>query len=531
MAADFPSAIANINRPTAGTKRNAPGYEGHALHAKLADEIEAIEGVIGVTGSTEPTSIEYRLADVQAVADGAAADFAAHEVDQDPHTQYVLIADQARSTTYYDVMQRLLAANHDVVFLVLGDSTGDYTDEWVYLFSQFILSNTESSVRMTYCTFDEVANQYRAPSILRAGTEPYVTVVSTDAIGWGTDIDLAGTETGDLDLRADVAPNTWVTGTTSQTFVSRYGTAAGTYAYQFYINAGGTPTLAWSPDGTTLLTATGGAAAWAGFANGARKHVRVTLDADNGSGGYVVKFYTSDDGVTWVQTGSTTTGGSTTTVFSPNQNIQIGSRGSNAGSDSAGNQHGLFGKIYSAYVSDAIDGASKITPICRTWNAKPYQVGVRNGGPAIHVFNASVAGASLLWAQNAARANHMIKALEEAFVWVSYGHNDGPHHSPSQWLKYLKVITDKIASRIRNPLITLCSQGPRYSPATQETIDAQALRAALTSIVAKRSGWSFADPFTAYGTDRAFVQADGVHPTVSGSQVHRQAILDAFGKR
>ena len=74
MAADFPSAIANINRPTAGTKRNAPGYEGHALHAKLADEIEAIEAVIGVTGSTVPTSIEYRLADVQAVAAGAAAD-------------------------------------------------------------------------------------------------------------------------------------------------------------------------------------------------------------------------------------------------------------------------------------------------------------------------------------------------------------------------------------------------------------------------------------------------------------------------
>ena len=72
MAADFPSAIANINRPTANTKRNAPGYEGHALHAKLADEIEAIEGVIGVTGSTVPTSIEKRLADVQAVAQLAA---------------------------------------------------------------------------------------------------------------------------------------------------------------------------------------------------------------------------------------------------------------------------------------------------------------------------------------------------------------------------------------------------------------------------------------------------------------------------
>ena len=433
------------------------------------------------------------------------------------------------SLPYFRTMNRLLQGNGDVVFLILGDSTGDYTDEWVYLFSQNILSNTPSSVRITYSTFDEVANQYRAPSILRSGTEPYVTVVSTDAAGWGTDINLAGTETGDLDLRADVAPNKWASGTTSQTFVSRYGTAAGTYAYQFYVTAGGTPTLAWSADGTALTTATGGAAAWAGFADGSRKHVRVTLDADNGAGAYEVKFYTSADGVTWTQTGSTTTGGATTTVFSPNQNIQIGSRGNAAGSDSAGNQHGLFGKIYSAYVSDAINGASKISPICRTWNAYPNQIGVRNGGPAIHVFNASVAGASLLWAQNAARVNHMIKSLETAFVWVSYGHNDGPHHSPSKWLKYLKVITDAIQTRIRNPLITLCSQGPRYSPATQETIDAQALRAALTSIVAKNNGWAFADPFTAYGTDGSLVQADGVHPTIDGSIVHQSAIASTFG--
>lgn len=433
------------------------------------------------------------------------------------------------SETYFKVMQRMLATNDDVAMLILGDSTGDYTDEWVYLLVQNIVSRIDPSVRVTYSTFDEVANQYRAPSVLQTGTEPYVTVVSTDAAGWGTDINLAGTETGDLDLRADVAPNKWATGTTSQTFVSRYGTAAGTYAYQFYVTAGGTPTLAWSADGTALTTATGGAAAWAGFADGSRNHVRVTLDADNGAGAYEVKFYTSADGVTWTQTGSTTTGGATTTVFSPNQNIQIGSRGNAAGSDSAGNQHGLFGKIYSAYVSDAINGASKISPICRTWNAYPNQIGVRNGGPAIHVFNASVAGASLLWAQNAARVNHMIKSLETAFVWVSYGHNDGPHHSPSKWLKSLKVITDAIQTRIRNPLITLCSQGPRYSPATQETIDAQSLRASLTSIVSMQNGFSFADPFTAYGTDRSLLQADGVHPTVAGSIVHESAISHALG--
>jgi lysophospholipase L1-like esterase len=314
----------------------------------------------------------------------------------------------------------------------------------------------------------------------------------------------------------------------SQTFISRYGTSTGTYAYQFFVSAGGTPTLAWSPDGTTILTATGGAAAWAGFENGARKHVRVTLDCNNDAGGYEVKFYTSDNGITWTQTGTTTTGGSTTTVYSPNQNIQMGSRGNAAGSDSAGNQQGMFGKIYSAYVSDAINGASKISPICRTWNAYPNQKGVRVGGATLHVFNASVSGASLLWTQNAARVNHIIKSFENAFVWFSFGHNDGPHHSPSKWLKYLFTLTGAVADRIRNPLITLCSQNPRYPPATAETIDAQKRRAALTSIVARQNNWKFADPFTAYGTDRSLVNTDGVHPLPAGSVVGKRAIELAF---
>jgi len=430
--------------------------------------------------------------------------------------------------SYRAVMDRMLAADEDAVFLILGDSTGDYTDEWVYLLTQDIKNSLDSSARVVYQTFDDTNKRYVAPTVLQAGTEPYVTVSGADFIGWGTDILLAGTETGDLDLRADVAPAKWATGSFPQTFVSRYGTAGGTYAYQFYVSAGGTPTLAWSADGTTLLTATGGAAAWAGFADNERKHVRATLDSDNGAGGYEVKFYTSDDGITWVQTGSTTTGGATTTVFSPDQCIQIGSRGNTAGSDSGGNQHALIGKIYSAYVSDAIDGASKISPIARTWNATPFQLGVRVGGPTLHVFNASVAGASLLWAANAARVNHMIRAFENAFVWLSFGHNDGPHHSPSKWLKYLFVLTDAIESRIRNPLITLCSQNPRYSPATAETIAAQKSRAALTSIIAKNKGWKFADPFAAYGTDRSLVNTDGVHPLPAGSIVQKDAIELAF---
>ena len=71
MAADFPAAVTNIARPTAQTKRNAPGYEGHALHNKLADEVEAIEALIGITGSQVAGTVQKRLADVTITANAA----------------------------------------------------------------------------------------------------------------------------------------------------------------------------------------------------------------------------------------------------------------------------------------------------------------------------------------------------------------------------------------------------------------------------------------------------------------------------
>lgn len=71
--------------------RREPAASGTTL-PRLADvesNLSDLQTHVGVTGSTVPTSIEYRLADVQAVAAGAAGDIAAHEVAADPHAQYL----------------------------------------------------------------------------------------------------------------------------------------------------------------------------------------------------------------------------------------------------------------------------------------------------------------------------------------------------------------------------------------------------------------------------------------------------------
>ena len=76
--ATFPAALASLPRPTAQTKRNAPGFEGHALQNQLADEIEAIQAAIGVSGSAVSGTVEKRLTDTQQAAASHAAAAAPH---------------------------------------------------------------------------------------------------------------------------------------------------------------------------------------------------------------------------------------------------------------------------------------------------------------------------------------------------------------------------------------------------------------------------------------------------------------------
>jgi hypothetical protein len=110
----------------------------------------------------------------------------------------------------------------------------------------------------------------------------------------------------------------------------------------FTLQATGALRLTWSADGTNtlnatspVLTAAAGSALW----------VRVTLDVDNGTGGYDAKFFTSDDGVTWAQFGSTITGGSTTSIFASTFNVNIARFVTSV----------FGGKVYRAQIWDGIE--------------------------------------------------------------------------------------------------------------------------------------------------------------------------------
>jgi hypothetical protein len=99
-------------------------------------------------------------------------------------------------------------------------------------------------------------------------------------------------------------------------------------SFDFYQNSSNQPVLRWTPDGTfaSLITVTGSAAFSA--AAGVSLWRRVTLDVDNGSGQYEVKFWEAPDSdvmpTSWSQVGTTTTGGSTTSIFASGQPMGVG---------------------------------------------------------------------------------------------------------------------------------------------------------------------------------------------------------------
>lgn len=126
--------------------------------------------------------------------------------------------------------------------------------------------------------------------------------------------------TGDLDVRVWARADDWSFGF-GQFVVGQYG-AAGNQSWAFGLNNLGNLVLIASSDGTNNLG--GQSSVVVPFANGSVQWIRVTLDVNNGAGGHAIRFYTSPDGVTWTQLGTTQTVAGTMTLFNSTADVSIG---------------------------------------------------------------------------------------------------------------------------------------------------------------------------------------------------------------
>jgi hypothetical protein len=152
--------------------------------------------------------------------------------------------------------------------------------------------------------------------------------------------------TGDIDIRVKASLDNWTPSNYQALLSSAIGSSLD--AYGVYVSPAGALVLFWSPNGTSQPAAFSTAAL--SFANGSTHWVRVTRGASSG----VVTFYTSSDGVSWTQLGSSVSG-LTGSMVAGNQPISVGSFDSGA-------SNLLAGDVYSAEVHSGINGTVVVSP-------------------------------------------------------------------------------------------------------------------------------------------------------------------------
>ncbi|MFB7354862.1 hypothetical protein [Streptomyces gardneri] len=126
----------------------------------------------------------------------------------------------------------------------------------------------------------------------------------------------------DLDLRMDLALEDW---TEQQGLASRWVAAGNNRSWGVYMGGTGLIGLVWSPTGTAT-TITRFSSVPVGAYNGQRLTIRITLDVDNGAGGYELRIYTGRtvDDTEWTLLGEPLTGTSTTSLYAATAGLEFG---------------------------------------------------------------------------------------------------------------------------------------------------------------------------------------------------------------
>lgn len=152
----------------------------------------------------------------------------------------------------------------------------------------------------------------------------------------------------DIDLRVQVALDEWESPSGNQTFIAKAGSST-SKSFIFYMNTSRNLVLQTSTNGTNTVTGTSNASI--SLNNGDVKWVRAVLDISfNFATQRRYFFYTSDDGATWTQLGTTVTStGATTLRTADTTAVELGSKFN-------GTTDLLKGKVFKGQLYNGIAG-------------------------------------------------------------------------------------------------------------------------------------------------------------------------------
>jgi hypothetical protein len=223
--------------------------------------------------------------------------------------------------------------------------------------------------------------------------------------------------TGDIDIRVKIAADTWTPASLTRYFVSKFQAVATPYpadiSFRFGLATNGTFTWERSTDGSNGAGfAFVGSSVAVGFAAFSLNWVRVTYAAATGT----TIFYTSSDGVTWTQLGTTQSTGAGN-IFASNSQLEIGS-------DQNGGET-LAGKFYYVEIRNGINGtvARKFNPLfdatsgATTFTSSTGEVWtiLQSGSPKASLVNTTVGCVSKAWTGRSDAGASIVANAQTAF--------------------------------------------------------------------------------------------------------------------
>lgn len=458
------------------------------------------------------TAAAADVADLATSAQGAKADTA---------VQPAALPDPALSSAL-SPLAAALRSGADTSVLLIGDSTGNATDEWFYLFGQWLAAQFPEYT-VEHRLWDDTNKKYARPTYIQTGPLGIQYAYLPGSLNDLSQTQPAALTNGDLDLRVKIAADDWTPAVTGQ-ILSRFG-SGGDRLFRFGLGSNGALSFDWTTDGSTIQTVaistavntlTNGVAAW----------VRVTLDIDNGSGQHEIKFYTSaNDGATWNQLGSTITRAGTTSIFTGGTGVwEIGGRG--------GSAELLAGKWYEVEVRNGIGDTFPLllAPLSSAW----YPIGAttpvtRGGSPLLTLLNGSIGGGSVASTFTPQIAG-MAAPGRHSVALISGGHNDVKVGLP--WRSDYSTLAAAISARTLCPVVAV-SQNPKATPTELRNIDAHRQRFADIAAWSQYGpGRGYLNVYQAFMDDgRAMsllVSGDGTHPTAAGAQLWADTLTDAL---
>lgn len=407
------------------------------------------------------------------------------------------------------IARMLTAATESFGIACLTDSTANAVDEWVYLTGAQIAAAYPAYTALWYL-WDDASQDYVADTTIQTGTGgiarhlPFVNgvthtrqLVKTNAASVPTDLDVA----------VKVALDDWTPA--SQWSFAAHSGGAGDRGWWFQVETSGLLSLVFSNDGTALITKTSTVAPV--VADGGTLWVRVVLDVDNGAGGYDVKFYTSTNGATWTQLGATVTTAVVTTLFDAVTFYEIGGRGTNTT---------LSGKLYEVRIRNGIAGPLILPAFPEQWMPFDSSAPEPAGAPVLAIVGGSMPGQGLTYLSDATRLPKLLRAYSLRAVLLSTSHNDGYSIDKAYLSSYSSWIT-AVKTNAVEAVPVVVTQNPKVSPVAAQTIAVHAKRREKLLALAQQLGYPSIDGYQGFldasGVPNAsLIQADGIHPTVTG---------------